>query len=117
MGHDPLKLSVAEALACWRPPLAHQLGAAAAQDILEAVRPLLTRAVAAEQAGTIYDFQPSMANCNTTESLNAGWFYLQLRYRPVVDGVRQDPVIKTLTLMQPESADDQANRPPPREAP
>lgn len=73
----------------WRPVLEKEFDGAAVKLMLERARRIITKAKLAEDEGRIADMQPLFAVPNLDNPKVAeGFFYLEIRYRPVSDGFR-----------------------------
>jgi hypothetical protein len=95
-------MSIDACFKCWMPALVKSLGAQRAREACDGMRQVIQRAQTAELEGRIKDMQPLMSRVNTSESIAQGYFHLEIRYCPVVDGVKQPPTSWRATVLKPE---------------
>ena len=111
-----MRIEIDRVFKSWRPAILASLGPEKTSAVLEAMTRVILRARKAEAEGRISDMIPLMATCNTNDTIAAGYFWLEIMYRPVTDGAKGDPTTYRVAVLKPENAHDEADRASTREA-
>jgi hypothetical protein len=99
-------LSTEKCLDCWFPAMKFALGFKRAKQAQRAMKVVIDKAKEAELEGRIKDMQPLFATCNPTSSIHEGFYRLEIRYHPVVDGQKLQARSWITTVLEPEEDDD-----------
>jgi hypothetical protein len=95
-------MSIDACYKCWMPSLTKSLGKERAKLACDVMRPVIERARKAESEGRISDMQPIMATVNTSETVDQGYWYLEIRFCPIVDGEKLPRTSWKTTILKPQ---------------